>query len=69
MLLSERVPAFYPVSVAAHRTISSDRLPELAYHVREQRHPFFQGNGRWFRENRLYQVAVDESTAIEEVRP
>lgn len=49
-----------------HGKISADRLPELARHVREEGHRFVEEDGRWFRENRLYQVAIDRHTGREQ---
>jgi vancomycin resistance protein VanW len=49
-----------------HGKLSADRLPRLAYHVREEGHRFFKVEDRWFRENRLYQVAVDRVTGLED---
>ncbi len=45
--------------------LMSDRLPEHAYHVREDGHRFLMVGGRWVRENRLYQVAIDRRSGLE----
>ena len=45
-----------------HGQFTADRLPEVRYHVVEEGHCFLKVDGRWFRENRLYQVAVDRDT-------
>lgn len=37
----------------------------LAYHVREEDHRFFRDGARVYRENRLYQVAIDRRTGKE----
>lgn len=49
-----------------HGQLKADHLPRLAYHVREEGHRFLKADGRWFRENRLYQVAVDRHSGSEE---
>ncbi len=43
----------------------ADRLPPLAYHVHEEGHRFVKEAEGWYRENRLYQVAVDRRTGLE----
>ena len=48
-----------------HGKLSSDRLPALAYHVREEGHRFVKSGGRWYRENRLHQVAVSRESGEE----
>lgn len=42
-----------------HGRLSTPRIPKLAFHVQEEGHRFFKVDGRWFRENRLYKVAID----------
>jgi len=42
--------------------ITADRLPSVAYHVEEEGHRFVRVDGRWWRENRLYQVLVDRGS-------
>ncbi len=49
-----------------HGQLKADRLPRLAYHVREEGHRFYKAGGRWFRENRIYQIAVDRQSGREE---
>ena len=48
-----------------HGQLKADRLPEVAFHVHEEGHRFFRDGARWFRENRLYQVAVDRRSGQE----
>jgi vancomycin resistance protein VanW len=48
-----------------HGALSTVRLPSVAFHVREQGHRFFQVDGRWYRENRLYQVSIDRRSGTE----
>lgn len=48
-----------------HGQLTADRLPDLSYHIREEGHRFVNAGGRWFRENRLYQVAVDRRSGDE----
>lgn len=45
--------------------IAADRLPAVAFHVREEGHRFEKVGGQWFRENRLYQIAVDRASGLE----
>jgi vancomycin resistance protein VanW len=41
----------------------ADEFPELAYHVEERDHHFYQDeSGVWWRENRLWQIAVDRTS-------
>jgi vancomycin resistance protein VanW len=42
-----------------------ERLPPLAYHVREEGHRFFRREGRVYRENRLLRVAIERATGRE----
>jgi vancomycin resistance protein VanW len=48
-----------------HGRLSTLRMPDLAYHVHEEGHRFFEVGGRWFRENRLYRVAIDRHSGDE----
>src|SRR5579859_336276 len=48
-----------------HGALTAERLPRFAYHVREEGHRFFKVDGRWFRENRLFQVTVERQTGQE----
>jgi vancomycin resistance protein VanW len=48
-----------------HGELWSDWLPPLAYHVREEGHRFFRRDGRVYRENRLYRVAVERVSGRE----
>jgi vancomycin resistance protein VanW len=46
-----------------HGELWTDELSELSYHVQERDHRFYQDeSGTWWRENRLYQIAVDRTS-------
>jgi len=48
-----------------HGQFTADRLPDATFHVREEGHSFFKVGDQWFRQNRLYQVAVDRVSGLE----